>query len=270
MIHLGTGQWPEPPRFNPTAALVAVVGQLLLGGFLVAMAPSAPELKPAAPPSLQVVFVAPALFSGSSALTEAPPPAAGSAAPPGEATAPQEPSVPPPREEPAKGERPHSVQVASSRVVESAEESPKAAASTPAPAPVAPKAVQLEPAPRAVAVQPVAPAVVSTPAPAPAVVKEEPRAPAKPAGETRGPVIVKRAVPQYPSIARSQRITGTVSVEVTIGADGSIEEANITQSPSPLLNSAALDAARLMKFEPALIDGVPARGKLTVLFSFKL
>ena len=71
-------------------------------------------------------------------------------------------------------------------------------------------------------------------------------------------------------MARSQRIVGTVTVEVTVGTDGSVEEANVLQSPSPLLNSAALDAAKKMKFEPALANGSPIRAKTVIPFSFGL
>lgn len=103
----------------------------------------------------------------------------------------------------------------------------------------------------------------STPAPAPATHARE-------IGETRPPRIVKDAVPRYPSIARSRRIGGIVEVRITVGTDGKVEEAEITRSPSPLLNQAALDAARAMVFEPALANGKPVRAQLKRRFKFGL
>jgi TonB family protein len=77
-------------------------------------------------------------------------------------------------------------------------------------------------------------------------------------------------MPVYPAIAKSQRISGQVLVEITVGADGSVEDVVVVQSPSPLLNQAAIDAAKRMKFDPALSDGAPIRSKIKKGFNFKL
>jgi len=106
--------------------------------------------------------------------------------------------------------------------------------------------------------------LAATPTPTPRPIPE------KPAGETRPPQVIRSAIPNYPSIARSQRISGMVLVEITVAADGSVENAVIVKSPSPLLNKAAQRAARKMKFSPALADGKPIRAKKLQPFHFSL
>jgi TonB family protein len=101
-------------------------------------------------------------------------------------------------------------------------------------------------------------------------VERPPAAPAAPAGETRKARAIRTVLPVYPSMARSQGVGGVVTVEVTVGVDGSVEDAEVTQSPSPLLNAAAVDAAKKMKFEPALSNGAPIRARVTVPFNFAL
>lgn len=93
-------------------------------------------------------------------------------------------------------------------------------------------------------------------------------APEKKEGENRPPREIRRVQPMYPSIARSQRIGGRVVVRVMVSESGAVEEAKVVTSPSPLLNGAALDAAKKMTFEPSLSNGRPVRGSIDVPFEF--
>lgn len=97
-----------------------------------------------------------------------------------------------------------------------------------------------------------------------------PKPPPAPVGETRPPRELRRVVPTIPSMARAQKLSGTVLVRVTVKDDGSVEELKVIQSPSPLLDQAAVDAARRMTFEPALSGGKPVRGSVDVPFIFRL
>jgi len=106
-------------------------------------------------------------------------------------------------------------------------------------------------------------------APAPAALREIERQ-AAPEGESRPPRVVRQVVPSYPPMARSQGVKGTVVVQVTVGLDGSVEGVEVVKTPSPLLNQAAQEAARKMKFEPALSNGEPVRARLSVPFNFGL
>jgi TonB family protein len=71
----------------------------------------------------------------------------------------------------------------------------------------------------------------------------------------------RRVQPDYPLFARERGITGTVIIEVTIGAGGSLVDAHVYKSSgSPLLDDAALKAAQLSTYvEPQLNGHVVVR-----------
>ena len=66
--------------------------------------------------------------------------------------------------------------------------------------------------------------------------------------------IVRRAkikvAPVYPELARKMNITGTVKVQVVVAPNGSVKDAKVIGG-HPLLATAALDAVKKWKFEPA-------------------
>ncbi len=66
--------------------------------------------------------------------------------------------------------------------------------------------------------------------------------------------IIRRAKskvqPAYPELARKMNITGTVKVEITVAPNGTVKEARIVGG-HPVLATAALDAAKKWRFEPA-------------------
>lgn len=66
--------------------------------------------------------------------------------------------------------------------------------------------------------------------------------------------IVRRAKskvqPIYPELARKMNITGTVKIEVVVAPNGTVKDARIVGG-HPVLASAALDAAKKWRFEPA-------------------
>jgi len=56
--------------------------------------------------------------------------------------------------------------------------------------------------------------------------------------------------PAYPELARKMHIAGTVKIEVVVAPNGTVKEARIVGG-HPVLASAALDAAKKWRFEPA-------------------
>jgi TonB family protein len=56
--------------------------------------------------------------------------------------------------------------------------------------------------------------------------------------------------PNYPDLARKMNLAGTVKVEVTVAANGTVKEAHVTGG-HPVLAGAALEAAKKWRFEPA-------------------
>ena len=62
--------------------------------------------------------------------------------------------------------------------------------------------------------------------------------------------IVSRAAPQYPNLARSMNIQGTVKAEVLVAANGTVKSVEI-KGGHPLLVQSAQSALREWKWEPA-------------------
>jgi protein TonB len=83
------------------------------------------------------------------------------------------------------------------------------------------------------------------------------------------PVIIKKAVPEYPDLARKAQIEGKVVVTVTIDKKGSVEKATVFKSV-PMLDDAAIDAAMKCKFKPAKQRDKFVKVKMNIPFDFKL
>jgi len=79
--------------------------------------------------------------------------------------------------------------------------------------------------------------------------------------------IIRRAKskvqPIYPELARKMNISGTVKIEVVVAPNGTVKEARIVGG-HPVLASAALDAAKKWRFDPA-----PAESSGVIDFKFE-
>ncbi len=84
------------------------------------------------------------------------------------------------------------------------------------------------------------------------------------------PKLVSYARPDYPEMARLSQLEGTVIVKVLVGPDGLVRDAVVIQSVHPLLNGAAIDAARRCKFEPGKQRGVPVKAWMAIPYNFYL
>jgi TonB family protein len=73
--------------------------------------------------------------------------------------------------------------------------------------------------------------------------------------------------PEYPAIAKQAKATGTVVVQVTIDENGSVIIAHAT-SGHPLLQGAAVAAARQAKFSPTLLMGEPVKVNGVIVYNF--
>lgn len=83
------------------------------------------------------------------------------------------------------------------------------------------------------------------------------------------PVLVTMAPPEYPELAREAGVSGDVLVRVLVGADGRVMQAFVLVSV-PMLDEAALAAARTAVFKPALQSGRPVAVWVNVPISFQL
>lgn len=59
-----------------------------------------------------------------------------------------------------------------------------------------------------------------------------------------------RVQPTYPDIARRMGLTGTVKIQVTVSANGTVKETKVIGG-HPILVNAAIDAVKKWKFEAA-------------------
>jgi TonB family protein len=89
------------------------------------------------------------------------------------------------------------------------------------------------------------------------------------AGVVTGGAALKKASPQYPVIAKQQHVQGLVVIGATVGIDGHIKNLKILSGP-PLLQQAALDAARQWAYEPFIQDGEPVEAEIELNVEFRL
>lgn len=80
--------------------------------------------------------------------------------------------------------------------------------------------------------------------------------------------LVRKVSPTYPQQARVQRIAGSVVLDATIAANGSVHKVKVISGP-PILASAASDALREWRYTPALLNGkaIESQQRVTVVFT---
>ena len=87
---------------------------------------------------------------------------------------------------------------------------------------------------------------------------------------SENPTIIQWAKPEYPEIARRAQIEGTVIVKVLVGPDGSVKDAQVLQGVNPMLDKAAIAAARKCKFKPGKQRNIPVKAWMALPFAFRL
>lgn len=98
-----------------------------------------------------------------------------------------------------------------------------------------------------------------------------PKEETRPRTPVSGGVLNSKAInlptPTYPSAAKSAGAQGKVVVEVTIDEGGKVVEAHAV-SGHPMLQQAAVQAARLAKFSPTTLSGQPIKVTGTISYTF--
>jgi protein TonB len=82
-------------------------------------------------------------------------------------------------------------------------------------------------------------------------------------------MLVQRTTPNYPSIAKTARVAGTVVLEATISKNGTIASVKAVSGPE-MLRQAAVDAVRSWRYKPYLLDNQPIEMQTTVNVVFSL
>ncbi len=136
------------------------------------------------------------------------------------------------------------------------------------------------PAPPSVQGVPAAPAPPATP---PLMTARAPLPPTPPAAPPEFPEgvsirrsggsmqgsVVNRVQPDYPQEAKDAKVSGAVTVEITVDEEGNVVSAKAI-SGHPLLRSPSINAVRQWRFKPTILEGKPVKvvGQLT--FNFEL
>jgi len=82
-------------------------------------------------------------------------------------------------------------------------------------------------------------------------------------------LLIHQVRPEYPALARSARIQGSVVLQATIGKDGAIQNLHLL-SGHPLLTQAAMEAVRQWRYRPYLLNNEPVEVDTTIQVNFTL
>ena len=88
-------------------------------------------------------------------------------------------------------------------------------------------------------------------------------------GAVQAASLVKKVTPEYPPIAKTAHLSGTVVLHAIIAKDGSIEKLEFVSGP-PLLMASAMSAVKEWKYRPTTLNGQPVEVDTTVQVVFSL
>jgi protein TonB len=84
------------------------------------------------------------------------------------------------------------------------------------------------------------------------------------------PVLVHRVEPEYTADARVKKVEGVTVVYLEITPEGKVQNARVTKSLEPGLDSKAVAAVSQWRFQPAKKDGQQVTVQATVSIDFRL
>jgi protein TonB len=82
-------------------------------------------------------------------------------------------------------------------------------------------------------------------------------------------MILQKTMPTYPAIAKAAGVQGTVILAATISRAGTIENLRVV-SGHPMLQQAALDAVKIWRYKPYLLDGQPVEVETSINVVFTM
>ena len=105
------------------------------------------------------------------------------------------------------------------------------------------------------------------PPPPPPPKADAPVEPVRVGGVVKEPRPIKMVAPVYPALAARARVTGTVVLEATLTAKGTVEEIRVITG-HPLLIDAAITCVKQWQYEPTYLNGVAVPVILTAKVHF--
>jgi len=88
-------------------------------------------------------------------------------------------------------------------------------------------------------------------------------------GDVKPARLLTSIPPIYPTLAKTQRIEGSVRIDALVDAAGRVTSMKVFSGPV-LLHQAAMDSLRQWKYQAATLDGKPVPMHLTVTVQFRL
>jgi TonB family protein len=82
--------------------------------------------------------------------------------------------------------------------------------------------------------------------------------------------IIKQPNPEYTSEARRNGIQGIVTLEAVFHCDGTIGEISVVKGLPDGLTEVSIEAARKIRFRPAMVGGQPVSVRMLVQYWFRL
>ncbi|HEU5351443.1 MAG TPA: energy transducer TonB [Terracidiphilus sp.] len=82
-------------------------------------------------------------------------------------------------------------------------------------------------------------------------------------------LLVRKTIPEYPPIAKTLHVQGTVVLQATISTAGKIEGLRVVSGPA-LLQRAALEAVKTWVYRPYILNGKPVEVETTVNVEFRM
>ncbi len=86
----------------------------------------------------------------------------------------------------------------------------------------------------------------------------------------RQPAVLNRVIPDYPSWAEEQGVTAIVQLEVTIDAQGQVQNVTIVKSGGNDFTRNAIKAVKATRFQPYIKNGVALPAQFLFTYSFIL
>ncbi len=83
------------------------------------------------------------------------------------------------------------------------------------------------------------------------------------------PSVLNEVKPVYPKEAREKQIEGKVALDVLIDEKGVVRQASVIEGPD-IFRANALNAMKLFKFRPALVDGKSVAVRIRYTLNFEL
>lgn len=75
--------------------------------------------------------------------------------------------------------------------------------------------------------------------------------------------------PKYPAEAKAEKVSGVVTVQVTVNEEGKVESAEAVKGHT-MLREAAVEAAKKARFNPMLNNGKPVKFSGKLVYNFKM